>query len=149
MTESAGGETFREIFGQIHCDLPREIPGGAVYTEQALGYLPPLSQPQILDIGCGPGEQTLTLARLTDGQIMAIDTHQPYLDRLQAEANSRGWGDRIHCRQASMFDLSFVETPVDLIWSEGAIYLIGFTEGLQQWRSVLKPGGYLVVSELV
>jgi SAM-dependent methyltransferase len=35
----------------------------------------------------------------------------------------------------------------DLIWSEGAIYNIGFERGLREWRRFLKPDGYLVVSE--
>ncbi|MBN2828563.1 MAG: SAM-dependent methyltransferase, partial [Tissierellales bacterium] len=36
---------------------------------------------------------------------------------------------------------------LDLIWSEGAIYNIGFERGLREWRRYLKPGGYLAVTE--
>jgi SAM-dependent methyltransferase len=46
-----------------------------------------------------------------------------------------------------MDNLPFGEEELDLIWSEGAIYNIGFEEGLQVWRRYLKPGGYIAVSE--
>lgn len=46
-----------------------------------------------------------------------------------------------------MDKLPFAEEELDLIWSEGAIYNIGFERGLNEWRKFLKPGGYLAVSE--
>jgi ubiquinone/menaquinone biosynthesis C-methylase UbiE len=138
-----------EIFFEIHKDLSRESPGGEEYTQQALRMLPSLSYPHILDIGCGPGSQTLKLAQLTNGQITAIDTHQPFLDRLQATAIELGIADRIQCLNQTMFELPFAADTFDVLWSEGAIYIIGFEQGLKQWQRVIKPSGYLVISELV
>ncbi len=138
-----------EIFWEIHQALPRESPGGDEYTRQAFQMLPQLCQPNILDIGCGPGAQTLELARLADGHITAVDTHQPFLERLQAQATALGWHERITCINQSMFELSFLGATFDLLWAEGSIYIIGWERGLKQWHSLIKPGGYLVVSELV
>ena len=55
-----------------------------------------------------------------------------------------------HCflGQASMEDLPFEPATFDLIWSEGAIYNMGFDKGIRYWRQFLKPGGYLAVSEI-
>lgn len=136
------------IFLELHQGLPRESPGGPAYTRQAFELLPPLPQPHILDIGCGPGEQTLTLARLSDGSITAVDTHQPYLNRLAAQAQAEFPG-RITCLNADMAALPFDPHRFDLIWSEGAIYIMGLEAGLGQWRDLLRPGGYLAISELV
>lgn len=47
-----------------------------------------------------------------------------------------------------MDDLPFEKETLDLIWSEGAIYNIGFQRGLNEWREYLKKGGYVAVSEV-
>lgn len=47
-----------------------------------------------------------------------------------------------------MDSLPFSPGTLDAIWSEGAIYNIGFEKGVQDWRRFLKPGGILAVSEL-
>jgi SAM-dependent methyltransferase len=138
-----------DIFFEIHKNLPRESPGGDEYTRQAFQMLRSLSQPKILDIGCGPGAQTLVLASLTDGYITAIDTHQPFLDVLQRQAASRGFLDRITCLNQTMLELPFPEATFDVLWAEGSIYIIGFEQGLKQWYSLIKPGGYFVVSDLL
>lgn len=137
-----------EIFWAIHRDLPREAPGSDAATQQAWAMLPDLpAAPQILDIGCGPGAQTVVLARVSGGMVTAVDTHQPFLDELTRRAAQAGVAERIQPRNASMFDLDFAE-PFDLIWSEGAIYIIGFERGLREWRKLLQPGGFVAVTEL-
>jgi SAM-dependent methyltransferase len=47
-----------------------------------------------------------------------------------------------------MDDLPFKNEEFDVIWSEGAIYNIGFEKGVTDWRHYLKPGGLLIVSEI-
>lgn len=36
---------------------------------------------------------------------------------------------------------------IDLIWSEGAVYTIGFERGINEWYKFLKHGGYIAISE--
>lgn len=137
------------IFFDIHKDLPREGPGDCDSTRKALSFLKKLpSKPLILDIGCGPGMQTLDLARYTHGKVIAIDTHQPFLEQLQKRAQAAALSERITAINESMFELPFPEHSFDLLWSEGAIYIIGFEQGLQTWRPLLKPGGYAAVTEI-
>ena len=47
-----------------------------------------------------------------------------------------------------MDGLDFPDGAFDLIWSEGAIYHIGFAAGLSAWRRFLRVGGGLAVTEL-
>lgn len=137
-----------EIFWQVHRDLPREAPGSDTSTLRALSMLLDLpAAPRILDIACGPGAQTVALARATNGDLTAIDTHQPFLDDLTRRAAQAGVSERIHQLQASMFELDF-DQPFDLLWSEGAIYIIGFERGLREWRRLLRPGGFIAVTEI-
>ncbi|MFB2935815.1 class I SAM-dependent methyltransferase [Aerosakkonemataceae cyanobacterium BLCC-F154] len=137
------------IFLELHNNMPREGPGDMASTTKALSLIPNLPKnPQILDIGCGPGMQTLALAQITKGQITAIDNHQPFLDELQQRAAQENLSSHIITQNCSMFSLDFQPESFDLIWSEGAIYIMGFQEGLQSWHRFLKTGGSIAVTEL-
>ncbi len=138
-----------ELFFEIHRDLVRESPGLNRYTRQAFDLLPPLKEPRILDVGCGPGAATLLLAEVTDGEIIGLDTHQPFLDRLNAKIRERGWESRVNTLNCCMTALPFPGEHFDIVWAEGSIYVIGFERGLKEWKKFLKPGGYLVVHEMI
>ncbi|MEO1093325.1 MAG: class I SAM-dependent methyltransferase [Cyanobacteria bacterium J06638_28] len=138
-----------QVFFELHSNLPREGPGNDAVTAQALSCIPGFPEPpRILDLGCGPGMQTLALARLTAGQITAVDLYHPYLDELQRRAVAAGLDKQITVTQADMADLPFAPASFDLIWAEGSAYALGFANALQNWRSLLKHPGYLAVSEV-
>jgi len=138
-----------EFMYELFSDMPRQGPGSNKCTRKAYKLLPNLSpQPNILDVGCGSGMQTLELARISEGQITALDNYQPYLDDLKRRAEYAGFNNRIRTVNGSMFELPFVKGFFELIWSEGAIFIIGFERGVREWKQLIKRGGYLVVSEL-
>jgi ubiquinone/menaquinone biosynthesis C-methylase UbiE len=138
-----------EVFYELFSDIPRQGPGSDEYTRKAYMSLPDLAlQPNILDVGCGSGMQTLELARISTGTITALDNYQPFLDDLRRRAQSAGLDDKIDILNGSMFELPFARGTFDLIWSEGAIFIIGFEKGLREWKAFIRQGGYLVVSEL-
>ena len=137
-----------EIFFEVHSGLPREGPGDAPSTRRAFACISGLpTRPRVLDVGCGPGAQTLELARLCAGPIVAVDNHAPFLEALRHRAAQSGLADRIQTRQADMGQLPFAPGSFDLIWAEGSIYLVGFTAGLAAWRPVLAEGGHVAVTE--
>jgi SAM-dependent methyltransferase len=137
------------MFFELHAGLLREGPGDDASTERALRLLPDLpAHPRILDIGCGPGAQTLVLARATGGTVTAVDVHQPFLDELMQRARAAGLAESIRPLRASMDALPFEPESFDLVWSEGSIYIMGFERGLRAWRPLVRRDGYVVVSEL-
>jgi ubiquinone/menaquinone biosynthesis C-methylase UbiE len=137
------------IFYEVHSNLPREGPGDNQSTRRAYKTLKNLPlKPRILDIGCGPGMQTIELAKLSGSQIEALDNHQPFLDELNAQAEKEGVSDKIHAVKGDMFNLKYPIESFDLLWCEGAIFVIGFEKGLITWRSLLANKGFLVASEL-
>lgn len=137
-----------EVFYELFTGLPRQGPGDAASTAKAFSLIIGLpASPKILDIGCGSGAQTLDLARLTEGTILAVDNYQPLLDRLHQKAAALGLTGRISVMQADMTDLQLPDHQYDVIWSEGAIFVIGFDKGLREWKRLLKPGGYLAITE--
>jgi ubiquinone/menaquinone biosynthesis C-methylase UbiE len=88
------------------------------------------------------------LARATRGIVTAVDVHQPFLDDLMQRAGAAELADCIRPLAASMNALLFEAESFDLIWSEGAIYIMGFERGLRAWQPLVRHGGYVVVSEL-
>lgn len=141
---------MEDFFYEIFELLPRQGPGNREATQKALEAVKELPQnPKILDIGCGTGMQTFDLAGLTDGDITAVDNHPPFIDSLNQKAEQAGLSQRVHGVVGDMSSPDFIPESFDLIWAEGSIFIIGFEEGLRKWRPLLKPEGYLAVSDLV
>jgi len=130
--------------------LPRCGPGDNEHTRRAFGAIGKgAERPLILDIGCGPGVQTIELARISNGKIIALDNHQAFLDTLMERARNEGLEEKIMPKNMSMLDMDFEDKTFDIIWSEGALYFMGFENGLKRCRQLLKDKGHLAVTELV
>lgn len=133
---------------EYFASVARQGPGSPEVTRRALSFVEGLSdQSRIADLGCGTGGQTMVLAQHAPGQVTGVDLFQTFVDLFNERAVELGLQDRVQGVVGSMDNLSFHEEELDLIWSEGAIYNIGFERGLDEWRQFLKPGGYLAVSE--
>ena len=139
-----------EVFMEIQRGLPRQGPGHDEATRVALASCKELPErPDVLDIGCGPGQQSLVLAETLGGTVTAVDIHQEYLDELTARSAVAGLTEQIRPKLGDMTDLPFESECFDLIWAEGAAYIMGVGNALQTWKRFLKPGGYVVLSELL
>ena len=128
--------------------IPRQGPGSPEVTLRALEFVPSLgADARIADIGCGTGGQTMVLAGSFAGQITGIDLFPDFIDAFNAQAHKLGLQDRVKGITGTMENLPFSDGELDLIWSEGAIYNIGFERGMREWKRFLKPGGYIAVTE--
>ena len=134
----------------LHLDGARQGPGSDADTQLAieLSGLRGESDLRVADIGCGTGASTFVLARELDAEITAVDLLPDFLRELERRAGAEGIAERITTLAAPMDDLPFGNQSLDAIWSEGAVYNVGFEQGVRTWRRFLKPGGILAVSEL-
>jgi SAM-dependent methyltransferase len=119
------------------------------HTRLAYRRLPLLEQPRILDIGCGPGQQTIELARLSGGEVVGIDTDPSAVSRLQKRIDQANAGDRIKVIHVSLFDNKFDDDCFDIIWEEGVFHLLDASKCFVECRRLLKPNGYLVMHETI
>lgn len=123
-------------------------PGGDVYTLDVLRTLPRGEFETIVDAGSGTGRQTIALARELGMVVHAVDSHGPFLDDLRRRASEAGVGHLVETHLMDMAEIPRVFKDIDLLWSEGAAYNIGFENALRTWAPAVKPGGLIVVSEL-
>ena len=142
--------TELDLLIDLHRNSERQGPGSDKETLKALDLtgLQNKKDMHIADIGCGTGGPTLALALRTGGHFTAVDLFSQFLEELNQKAKRIGLSRNITTLEASMDELPFEKNHFDLIWSEGAVYNIGFETGITMWRDYLKPGGCLAVSEL-
>jgi len=104
----------------------------------------------ILDLACGPGMQTQHLATLNPtAKITAIDIHPVFVERLREWSALQGLNDRITALVGDMNKLDVDAESQDLIWCEGAVYMLGVEAALAKWRPLLRPGGCIAFTEPV
>lgn len=152
-TMSNENNTINEFDFNLICDfflnVKRQGPGSPEITLKASTFIDNLTEKsQIADIGCGTGGQTMVLAQHVPGHITGLDLFPGFIERFNANALKLNLRDRVKGIVGSMDNLPFLEEELDLIWSEGAIYNIGFEKGLNEWRKYLKTGGYIAVSDI-
>lgn len=145
-------KSIHEFDFQLICEyfsgLERQGPGSPNATIKALNFIPNLGEnSRIADIGCGTGGQTIILAQNTTGNIVGVDLFPDFINKLNNNAAMLNLQGRVQGIVGDMKELPFQDEEFDLIWSEGAIYNIGFERGLNEWRKYLQTGGYIAVSE--
>ena len=149
---SEENKSIHEFDFKLICEyfssIKRQGPGSPEVTVKALSFIDNLNkESKIADIGCGTGGQTMVLANLTSGSITGIDLFADFIDIFNNNFRKNNLQDRVEGVVGSMENLAFQKEDLDLIWSEGAIYNIGFERGINEWRKFLKPGGFIAVSE--
>ncbi|MGY1711520.1 class I SAM-dependent methyltransferase [Geodermatophilus sp. SYSU D00758] len=134
------------VFWALHRDLPREAPGSDATTRALLDLAgPPPPGARAVDIGCGPGRSAAVLAE-AGLRVVAIDLHEPFLRRARRAGTAAA---PVAVVRADMAALPLRDGTVDLVWSEGAAYLVGVEAALRSWRRLLRPGGVLVLTDAV
>ena len=149
------GANVEQIFKVFSEDLKRLGPGSDETTLKALESLKEKYTGSIdfqrddlliLDVGAGSGAQTVTLSKVLNSEITAIDFHKAYVNKISKLASEFNLKIKAICEDMKNVDLLFKN--VDLIWAEGSLYSIGFENSLNICSKALKKEGALVCSEL-
>jgi 2-polyprenyl-3-methyl-5-hydroxy-6-metoxy-1,4-benzoquinol methylase len=120
------------------------------FVERFLQYVPDLQDGHILDLGCGPADIPIRLARALPGcRITGIDASQPMIDVGKQAVKAAGLGERITLRCERLQSLSD-EEQYDAIISNSLLHHL--INPLRFWfaiKQLVKPGGPVLVMDLV
>ena len=132
----------------LFADMDKLSPGDDRLSLYVLRSLPEHRFEVVVDAGCGAGRQTFVLADELKTLVHAVDSYQPFLDRLTQRAKENGFSQLVRTHCMDMKDIPSVFAKIDLLWAEGAAYSIGFANALATWAKAIRPDGFAVVSEL-
>ncbi|MDR2917908.1 MAG: methyltransferase domain-containing protein [Tannerella sp.] len=153
LVSSSLNRSIHEFDFSLICEyfsgVERQGPGSPEVTLKALSFIDYLSADSfIADIGCGTGGQTMVLAQHAPGHVTGVDLFPDFIHLFNRNAARLHLQDSVEGVVGSMDNLPFRKESLNLIWSEGAIYNIGFEKGINEWKQFLKKDGYLAVSEV-
>ena len=132
----------------LFADMEKLSPGDDSLSLYVLRSLPQHRFKLVVDAGCGAGRQTMVLASELGTPIQAVDSYQPFLNRLKWRAKEKGLAHLVQVHCMDMKDIPSVFQTSDLLWAEGAAYNIGFANALHTWAQAIEPNGFAVVTEL-
>jgi len=132
----------------LFADMDKLSPGDDSLSLYVLCSLPEHRFEVVVDAGCGAGRQTMVLANELGTPIQAVDSYQPFLNRLERRAQEKGVAHLVFTHCMDMKDIPGVFPNIDLLWAEGAAYNIGFANALTTWAKAIRPNGFAVISEL-
>lgn len=112
-------------------------PGDDAHTLHVLRRLPIQQFRVIVDAGCGTGRQTMVLAKELATLIHAVDLYEPFLNDLTRRAKEAGLEHLVQTHCMDMKDIPGLFHHIDLLWSEGAAYNIGFSNALTTWAPAI------------
>ena len=123
-------------------------PGGPEEVSRVLTGLD-LAGKNVLDIGCGSGAITLSLARDHGaGHVVGVDVETPVCDAARSRIAAAGLQDRVSIKQVSPGPFEFDDQSFDVVFSKDSIIHIPDKDFLSaEVFRVLKPGGWFAASD--
>lgn len=123
-------------------------PGGPEEVARVLSGLP-VRGARTLDIGCGSGAITVSLARDHGAaHVTGIDVEGPVCEAARRRVSAAGLSGTVEITEISPGPLPFADACFDLVFSKDSIIHIPDKESLaQETFRVLAPGGWFAASD--
>lgn len=133
-------------YGALQDEMQRDYVDAPFYRNEVVSMLPdgPIS---IVDLGCGTGELSLTMAG-PGRSIILVDQSQAMLDEARKSLSDVKEGD-LDFRLGSMEHLPLANEEVDVAVLSMVLHHVPEPSGaLKEASRILKPGGLLILADL-
>ncbi|MFI6173656.1 methyltransferase domain-containing protein [Nocardia sp. NPDC051052] len=105
---------------------------------------------RVLDLGSGVGGPAVELARVTGAEVVGVDLSERHVRLATERVRSAHLADRVTFRLGDASDLPFEPNSFDGAWMlESFFHMPDQAKVLRQLAEVLRPGGRLVIGNLV
>ena len=136
-----------QVLAYAGADFEQENQG---FADQFFTLYPDLENPHIVDLGCGPGDIPLRVARRHfTCRVTGIDASQPMITYAEQAVHKAGFHDRVQflCQRFQDVNLS---PPADAMISNSLVHHV--PNPLRFWyslKTLLKPGAPILVMDLL
>ena len=142
---------YTDIFRGLDRLGPGRSETTAAMLQRAKPFLPAAAR--IAEMGCGTGSSAVDIAlSLPLAQIIAVDALPVMARACRERARRAGVAERVTVFVGDMcgdFLSRLGVEELDLIWAESSIYAVGRHAALAAWAPLLRPGGWILFSDLV
>ena len=136
-----------QVLAYAQADFEEENQG---FVDKFFTMYPDLESPHILDLGCGPGDIPIRVARRHAAcRVTGIDASQPMIAYAEQAVQKAGVQDRVQflCQRFQDVNLS---SPADAMISNSLVHHV--PNPLRFWyslKTLVKPGGRVLVMDLL
>jgi len=136
-----------QVLAYAGADFAQENQG---FVDQFFNLYDDLENPHIVDVGCGPGDIPIRVARRHPTcRVTGIDASQPMIAYAEQAVQKAGFHDRVRflCQRFQDVNLS---SPADAIISNSLVHHV--PNPLRFWyslKALLKPGAPVLVMDLL
>ena len=119
-------------------------------AENSAAYLVPELRPglQLLDVGCGPGNITIDLARrVSPGRAIGLDAAASVIEAAHEAATTHG-ASEVEFRVGDVYALPFADDTFDVVHAHQVLqHLAEPVAALREMRRVCRPGGVVAARD--
>jgi arsenite methyltransferase len=129
---------------------PRLHPGGPALTGRLIEALAVGPGNEVADIGCGPGESSLQVARATGARVIGVDLSSDSIAAARTATQREGLEELVEFVVADAESLPLPDGAVDGVLCECSLCTFPDKErAAAELARVLRPGGRLALSDMV
>jgi len=136
-------------FARIYARQEYMTPGAAETVEIIAETVQPTERSSLVDVACGKGEAAATLAGRFACRIAAVELYDPFIHHTAAKAWFFNLRDLITVLRADGRRLPVCDGAFDAAYCIGAPSIVGLNDCLREMARVTKPGGHVIVSDIV